>query len=276
MDMPFTNRTASDSGATAREESAPRFLYAGHHHSARPVPFHRHPGTELVLVTSGECEQQIQNQPWVTARVGDLFIIPAYAMHRQRSRKTCNTTYIVFQTASSLPNAGPSKIEIASDDPLVHWLEDLCLLPKRSAMHLAETQSALLQACIHHLRGLIEHGERMAELHPVVERALDRLKDHFAEPLAPSLLARQVGVSVSHLNLLFRKQLGHSPMQQVEILRMEHACRLLRSPYARVGEVAEACGYDDLNYFTRVFKRRIGLPPARWRREYGSVDIVID
>jgi AraC-like DNA-binding protein len=60
-------------------------------------------------------------------------------------------------------------------------------------------------------------------------------------------------------------------MEYVEMLRIERACQLLRAPYARVGEVADDCGYTDLNYFARVFKRRMGLPPARWRREYGLV-----
>lgn len=266
----------SDAEAPDPKESLPRFLYAGHHHSARPVPFHRHPGFELILITAGHCELQVQGKPWESGTVGNLFLMPGYIPHRQRSRKACRTTYIVFQAAQSLPYDEIPKLSLPSGDPLTRWVEDIFTLGKTGEPHVAAVESGLLLACINHVRGLIEHGRHMASLHPALEHALLFLSKHFTEPVRPPVLARHAGVSVSHLNLLFRTQLGRSPMQYVERLRIERACQLLRAPYARVGEVGDACGYTDLNYFARVFKRRMGLPPARWRREFGMADIVID
>ncbi len=54
-------------------------------------------------------------------------------------------------------------------------------------------------------------------------------------------------------------------MQYLQRLRLDRACWHLANPYLRVHEVAAASGYEDENYFARLFRKRFGLAPGRWR-----------
>jgi transcriptional regulator GlxA family with amidase domain len=91
------------------------------------------------------------------------------------------------------------------------------------------------------------------------------LETNLHQALTLRSVARAVGVSASHLSALFAAQCGVGPMHYLQRLRVERACWLLSNPYLRIHEVAEACGYEDVNYFTRLFRRSLGISPGHWR-----------
>ena len=74
------------------------------------------------------------------------------------------------------------------------------------------------------------------------------------------------GLSVSQYELLFRRTTGRTPTQYVTKLRMSLAKKLLSETAMPVGEIAEACGYDDAFYFSRVFSREEGMSPRSYRK----------
>jgi AraC-like DNA-binding protein len=106
-----------------------------------------------------------------------------------------------------------------------------------------------------------------ARFHPAVRAARAHLEANPAQLHTLRELARSAGVSVSHLTALFAEECGVGAMRYLQQLRMERACWLLANPYVRVREVAASCGYEDVNYFTRLFHRRFGVSPGRWRKK---------
>lgn len=79
-------------------------------------------------------------------------------------------------------------------------------------------------------------------------------------------LARRLGYSQSHLSTMIRRATGRSFVDLRRRLRFERACALLRAGTS-VKEAALAAGFDDPAYFSREFKRRVGVSPSRWRDE---------
>lgn len=68
---------------------------------------------------------------------------------------------------------------------------------------------------------------------------------------------------------VFRKEMGMSPHQYILKHKMEEAAmQLLHNKALGIEEVARDCGFEDRNYFTRIFTKIIGLPPARYRSMY--------
>ena len=102
--------------------------------------------------------------------------------------------------------------------------------------------------------------------HPAVVATVRYFQEHLARPLSLSAVAQHVGISISHLTSLFKQHCGCSPMQYLQRSRMERAEWLLDNPYLRIHEVALACGYEDVNYFVRLFTQTHGQPPGRWRK----------
>lgn len=78
-------------------------------------------------------------------------------------------------------------------------------------------------------------------------------------------LAREANLSNFHFVRRFRQLTGHAPIQHFIYLKMQHACRLLDGSQAPIKRVAAQVGYDDPYYFSRLFKRVIGISPQQYR-----------
>ena len=92
------------------------------------------------------------------------------------------------------------------------------------------------------------------------------MKGRLAEPLRLAELANYSGLSVPHYTVLFRRQTGFSPMDWMGRLRVQWACELLDTSQSSVREIARQVGFSDPYYFTRCFRRVVGLPPRQYRR----------
>ncbi len=87
-----------------------------------------------------------------------------------------------------------------------------------------------------------------------------------ARPITRAEIAARAGISESSLAAAFRAVTGRSPIDYLIELRLARARRLLASgnePIARIGELV---GIPDLFYFSKLFKRRIGVSPLAYRR----------
>ncbi len=75
-------------------------------------------------------------------------------------------------------------------------------------------------------------------------------------------LAREFNVTPVHMARTFRMIVGMSPLEYVHRLRLEDAYRLLSATAMNVSEVATEVGFDDANYFSRLFRKKMGISPS--------------
>lgn len=96
--------------------------------------------------------------------------------------------------------------------------------------------------------------------------AREYLEEHLSEEISRDRVAGVLGIHPNYLSQLFSCHGGHSFQRTLEGLRLERARGILtREPDVPVNEIAVRCGFGSANYFTRVFHRRLGVTPARWR-----------
>ena len=67
---------------------------------------------------------------------------------------------------------------------------------------------------------------------------------------------------------LFKQQTGQPPQDFIRRKRVEHASKLLYHTDKSIKQISEECGFRDRYYFTRVFARVTGVPPAAYRRKF--------
>ena len=79
-------------------------------------------------------------------------------------------------------------------------------------------------------------------------------------------MARQLGVSTTWFDKLYRAQYGVSPKQDVLRARIERAKGLLTFTEGSLREVAQLTGFQNEYYFSRAFRRRTGMAPGEYRR----------
>jgi len=104
----------------------------------------------------------------------------------------------------------------------------------------------------------------------VIERACDYIAAHLTQPLTAAQIADYAYASPSHLNRLFRAQLGSSIMQYVTQRRLQAAHSLLTNTNLPVSSIGEHLGYRHPAHFSLAFKRQFGLAPALFRRKRNS------
>jgi two-component system response regulator YesN len=91
------------------------------------------------------------------------------------------------------------------------------------------------------------------------------IRDHYAEPLTLSKVAKQVSVNPAYLSYSFTKHCGQNFLEYVTQYRIAKAKELLRQTALQVQEIANRIGYTDVAYFTRIFRRATGLTPGNFR-----------
>lgn len=98
-----------------------------------------------------------------------------------------------------------------------------------------------------------------------VRRAIEHAQRNIDRRVTVTELADAASLSVPRLNVLFREQLGTSPGNYAELLRLEHAASLLNSTGLSIKEIASATGFHDQAHFSKRFRRCFGAPPSARR-----------
>jgi AraC family transcriptional regulator, arabinose operon regulatory protein len=98
-----------------------------------------------------------------------------------------------------------------------------------------------------------------------VRRVTEWMHQHVDAQVKLTQLARQFGASVSRLSALFRERMGYAPMDYFSRLKIQRACFLLDTTSADVKEVSAQLGFSDPYYFSRAFKRVMGVSPRAYR-----------
>ena len=98
-----------------------------------------------------------------------------------------------------------------------------------------------------------------------IEAVQALMREHLDSSLNLDELAAQFRLSRFHFAKTYRALTGRAPIQDFIRLKMTHACRLLDQGHLEVRQVAEQLGYADAYYFSRLFKRVVGMAPSHYR-----------
>lgn len=109
-------------------------------------------------------------------------------------------------------------------------------------------------------------GHRATQRSPYVDRAIAYLAQHVTTASADQL-AQAVNLDRSYLSTLFKQVTDLTPGQYIRNFRITKARHLLESSMLPIEKVAQQCGYDHANSFTRIFKQTYGMTPREYRRQ---------
>ncbi|MCK9411814.1 MAG: AraC family transcriptional regulator [Prolixibacteraceae bacterium] len=99
-----------------------------------------------------------------------------------------------------------------------------------------------------------------------VTQSINFMLDHLTRKLKLEKIAAETGLSASHFSRIFLARTGHSPIEYFIQLKVQRACRLLDNSGWMIADVAREMGFDDQFYFSRVFRKVMGMSPAEYRR----------
>lgn len=99
-----------------------------------------------------------------------------------------------------------------------------------------------------------------------ISRALDYITLHYMEPLKVSELASWCHMSETHFRRTFSTYMKMSPLEYINLVRVQTACEYLKKTDVPVSDIAYKCGFTTLSTFNRNFKQIMGTAPCEWRK----------
>lgn len=99
----------------------------------------------------------------------------------------------------------------------------------------------------------------------VAAEVQDYIRRHYADDLSLDDVSYRVNISPYYFSKLFKNETGMNFIDYLTEVRMEHAKRLLAETDRSVKEICRAVGYSDPNYFSRSFKKNVGVTPTEYK-----------
>jgi len=101
-----------------------------------------------------------------------------------------------------------------------------------------------------------------------IDHSILFMKNNIPNILSIDQLASQAKYSVSRYSELFRKKTGYAPVQFFIRLKIQKSCEYLYFTSQNIKEISKEVGFDDPYYFSRMFKKQIGISPMQYKKEH--------
>ena len=111
---------------------------------------------------------------------------------------------------------------------------------------------------------------RIGVRHPKLSKVIQMMEINIEEPISPSILAKEVGMSTRQLERLFRRYLDRSPKRYYMELRLQKARNLLMQTDMSVINVALACGFASPSHFSKCYRAHYDTTPYRERGSHAA------
>jgi len=165
----------------------------------------------------------------------------------------------------------PECFDLGGDPVVAALLQEACRLtapaPGRWQNSLDAIGLVVLFRLLHH------HGQR---IHPLnakrlsdlsrLSPALRKMRESCAAGCSVEEYAALANLSPPQFRRIFRRATSMSPNQFLQSLRLQKACALLRRSQATIESISSTVGYSDPSFFSRTFKKAMGMSPGAYRR----------
>jgi AraC family transcriptional regulator len=102
-------------------------------------------------------------------------------------------------------------------------------------------------------------------------RVTSYVADNLGGRIRTTDLAAVAQLSASHFTRAFKETFGETPLGYVSRQRMRYAQDLMLKSGECLSQIALTCGHCDQSHFTRVFRRKVGMSPRAWRRQFANL-----
>jgi len=237
---------------------------------------HWHEHIELLLFLKGRC-RFICNGNSFEVRAGDAVIVNSTELHSYYASEKvdllCILIYPDFFSDIVFPTV-QIKNHISGDEYISNCFSQM----NDEYTNNREGADMMLKGCaywlmayllrnytVSHLsqKELTLHNAKLARLNSVLEY----ISSKYQEKITTKQLAEMAYLNENHFCRLFKKSVGKTVTEYLNEYRVEKATVLLSATDKSITDIANAVGFDDINYFSRIFKKTKNISPTDFRKE---------
>lgn len=233
---------------------------------ARPVNYrHSHRSGRskhgLIYVVSGQLCADFSAEEKIPIHAGELIFIPKHSAYTGvYAEENTEIKIVQFDLASgSLPDYLSRAVKI--DLPQAAELMNVFFAAK--ANHRPGHPFYYL-SCLYHLLWQVDESySRLPAKYRRLQAALAEMNDHFNQSESVAHYAELCSMSEVNFRRLFREYTGMTPVEYRNSLRLNSARSKLQSGEYNVSEAASLCGFTNLSFFIRLYKKKFGHTPKQ-------------
>lgn len=228
----------------------------------------------LVLITKGEGVFESKETGQVKISDGDIFLLFPGVWHRYKPLKKTGWTERWVGFSGDIANQFLSNGFFNPNEPVIskcnktavlNYFNTLFKLFDEESFGFQRLASGICIQLMAELHNIKNGGNNIENLNSMVSRAKRVMYENINTSLDLIDIASKLGVSYSKFRLDFKKQTGVSPLQYHLLLKVEKSKELLLNTNKSQKEIAFELGFESDYYFNRLFKRKTGLAPGKFR-----------
>lgn len=220
------------------------------------------PYYDLTMVLEGSLEYRVNNRH-VTLRENDVILMPP-GSKRERFGREGQTTYVSFNFRTEEPLSIPLILENAVGKEIRMMIYACNEMDRDHGGYAEEAFKDLTSAILNAVRAYVTRSGN-SEL---TERILAYIRVHYREPLVLKKVASEMAYSVAYCDQVFKKDIGVSIVRYLIDYRIAKVKEYLIENVLPLKMIAERTGFGECNYLSRQFRRRTGISPLRFRKEW--------
>ena len=213
------------------------------------------PVSKVGCVCSGTIELMVETQTGKTVRRGSVGPGGVFNVEVLLGRGTAMFNALALEPVDCLVIDKAGFIDILSRDArLKSYFEDN--LANRLRLAMINPVNAELQ------------GEGVWNRQPAhsLKRAISYIDDHYTQNISLNDLARVNCLSRYYFSRKFKEETGHCFKDYLNLKRLSAAKKLLALPEVNISEACYSVGFNDVSYFSRVFKKYVGVSPSAYKK----------
>ena len=226
----------------------------------------------LIYVLADEIQILLQNG-WKELCPGSVIVIPPNTPYKCKCATASASFLWVHFTGSDVEQTlkrykiglFPSIHRTATVNNISSRFQKLFEGFARNDLYRAYDLGALLDRLLIEIGRAIEKNETERVS---LSRSIRFVNENYATQIKIPDLAKMENMCMTAYNMAFKKQMGMSPTKYIIKLRTDNAKELLRSTNLTIREIGAICGYDDVNFFRKTFKKEVGISPSEYRKEF--------
>ncbi|MEQ7051276.1 helix-turn-helix domain-containing protein [Paenibacillus alvei] len=271
-------------------------------HTSGSIWDHTHDYIQIWYVVRGEFKHSINHRTYNMVK-GNIFVIPPYAVHRVEMIPDQGMEVIGCEFLPHFINERFEQLEWSGECFDFSYLEQFLIDEKHVTPKVALTGETdmevgrLLTEMLEEYRGAkrfyelvlkanllkllsviireyskladkpSEEDERVEKYRELMKAVMDYIHEHFAEELRLERLCRQFNISKTYFCYLFKRFTGKTFNDYLIDLRVSKAAHWLVATDKSVTEICFGTGFNDLAYFSRMFKRHTGMSPSKYKKQ---------
>jgi AraC family L-rhamnose operon transcriptional activator RhaR/AraC family L-rhamnose operon regulatory protein RhaS len=271
------------------------FIQLGKHEYYMPIHYHVD-FSELVIVLSGTADHLVNSEKYLIKK-GDVFVINKNTFHGYENAhdfKICNIMYkpkdlilsakdlkelkgynalfIIEPTlAREVEFKSRLQLSLSEFDEIKELILDMVEeYENKNKGYKTIVYSSFMRLIVLLSRKYDFNDNIFNENLITMVSVINYIENNFKEEISLKVLAEKAGLSMRHFNRIFKEHYNTSPINYLIRVRIQHACIVLKKNNYKISEIAYECGFLDSNYFTRQFKKVMGISPKEYRNKINS------